>query len=470
MIRVKAEERYSLLLYHLAEQFFPDTAKVDYQITAQWEGKKARVGINSVWGESESAKTTLSPHQQNKLNLGHAFAAAAKKLGAPLPAYGLLTGVRPVKPALDTLKRCPETALERFCGDYLVSEAKARVLLSLAEKELEVKKKLPPRAVLLYLSIPFCPTRCSYCSFISASAPKHLNSIPAYLQLLTEELRMLGRLVEKHGLWVAGVYMGGGTPGILTAEQLEHLWKTAAECFNLENSELTCELGRPDTVTEEKLSVLKKQGVQRLSINPQTTNDEVLRRIGRTHTAEEFFSAFSLAKSFRFSSLNADLIAGLPGESEESFCKSLREVLSLSPENVTVHSFCLKHSAETRHFSLCDRETAARMLKYSHQSCINAAYEPYYLYRQKNAAGAMENTGYALKGKECLYNIAMMEDLVPVLAAGAGGITKLAGSRGDEKITRLAQFKYPFEYLSHPEKLHRNLSLLDGRLEAYYKE
>ncbi len=470
MIRVKAETRYALLLRHLAEQFFADTVEKDYEVCALWEDGAAKVRINGVWGEARGVGTHLEPHQQNKLNLGHAFADAAKKMGTPPPAYGLLTGVRPVKPAVSYLQHFSKEATAHFCRDYLVEEEKAKVLFSLAQKELQIKRRLGKRDVLLYLSIPFCPTRCSYCSFISSSAPKHLKSIPAYLELLEEELSQLGKLAQKHSLRIAAVYMGGGTPGILSHGQLDRLWGHTADCFDLQGSELTCELGRPDTVTKEKLAVLKQRGVERISINPQTTNDQVLRYIGRTHTAEDFFSAFHLAKSFGFASVNADLIAGLPGESEESFCQSVKDVLSLAPENLTVHSFCRKRSAETSDFPLCDRASAQRMLAFSHESCINAAYEPYYLYRQKNAAGALENTGYAREGKDCLYNIGMMEDLVPVLAAGAGGITKLPGIKETDKITRLAEFKYPFEYLSQPEKIRRNLSLLDGGIEAYYKE
>lgn len=470
MIRVEAENRFSLLLRHLTEQFFADCHSADYRVSAHWDEQEAVVTLNGVSARATARKSHLTSHQAAKLAVGQAFAKAAQALGCPLPAYGLLTGVRPVKLALSYETAFGENAAAALQEDYLVAPHKASTLLALAQKEKEAEAILQPRDILLYVSIPFCPSRCSYCSFISSAAPHHLGRIPEYVMRLKEELCQLSSLCQAHRLRLRGVYMGGGTPGILTAEQLESIFSQIKESFSVEDCEFTCELGRPDTVTREKLAVLSRLGISRLSINTQTTNDEILKAIGRTHSAEDFFRAFAMAREFPFESINVDLIAALPGESQESFEKSVREVLALSPENLTVHSFCRKHSADTADFPLCPRETAAQMLAFSHESCIKQGFSPYYLYRQKNSSGALENTGYAQKGKDCLYNIAMMEDLIPVLAVGAGGITKLPGKKEGDKIRRLAEFKYPFEYLSQSQKVKANLAILDEWFYDYYRE
>ncbi len=470
MILVAAENRVSLLLRHLTEQFFDDSHSKDYRVEAKLENGEAVVCLNGVTASFPLLHGHLNAHQAAKLAVGRAFALAAQAQGCPLPAYGLLTGVRPVKLALSYLNVYEADALPLLREHYLVDEEKAATLVSLAQARRDLEKRLHPKDILLYVSIPFCPSRCSYCSFISSAAPRHLDRIPQYVELLQRQLNQTALLCRKHGLRLRGVYMGGGTPGVLSARQLHDVFTQIQREFATHSCEFTCELGRPDTVTEEKLQALCLAGVERISINTQSTNDRVLKAIGRTHSAQDFFEAYRLARRYPFASINVDLIAGLPGESKESFEKSVVEVLALQPENLTVHSFCLKHSAATAGFDLCPREDAAQMLDFSHQRCINEGLRPYYLYRQKNASGALENTGYARFGKECLYNVAMMEDMLPVLAVGAGGITKLPGKKEGDKIRRLAEFKYPFEYLARPEKIKENRIALDRLLEEYYKE
>ena len=471
MIAIEAPKGQELLLRHLAEQFFPDAHQTPRTVRA-WElADGARVEIGQHTGDCQQSFDYLSPHARRKLRLALAFAQAALSAGCDLPAYGVLTGVRPTKPALTYLQLFgPQQAPRRLQEDYLVALDKARVLVDLAQQETELAATLKPRDVLLYVSIPFCPSRCAYCSFISSAAPKHLQELPAYLSLLHQELKGLGELCRRQGLRVRGLYVGGGTPGVLSAQQIQKLMETLHANFDLRDAEITCEIGRPDTVTEDKLRALKDTGVQRLSINTQTTDDRVLKVIGRTHTAGQFFDAFALAKSFGFSSLNVDLIAGLPGEEPQGFLNSLEQVLALEPENLTVHSFCQKRSADWGKHRLADRDQARRMLEESYCRCINRGFRPYYLYRQKNATGALENTGFAQPGKDCFYNVAMMEDLLPVLAAGAGGISKVPGPTPQGKIQRLAQFKYPFEYLAHPERIPEAHEQLERLIENLYTE
>jgi oxygen-independent coproporphyrinogen-3 oxidase len=251
--------------------------------------------------------------------------------------------------------------------------------------------------------------------------------------------------------------MGGGTPGILSAEEMADLLSLVKKEFDLSPLREFCvEMGRPDTITKEKLLVLKKAGVDRISINPQTTSDQTLLHIGRNHTAEEFFRAMELAKGMGFASINCDLIAGLEGEEPDDFLKSLREVLATSPEEITLHALCKKRSAEAEPEEKESRIWQDTMEK-AHGICINAGLEPYYLYRQKNAAADLENTGFAKNGSIGVYNLAMMEDLCDIFACGAGGIGKLLPKEKGEKIRRFPSFKYPFEYLSKPEKAEERL-------------
>ena len=324
--------------------------------------------------------------------------------------------------------------------------------MQLCETELSFEKSLSHRDAMLYLSIPFCPTRCRYCSFISSSAPKHLALIPAYLEQMQEEIRKTAELMRDTGKRLNAVYMGGGTPGILSAQQMKDLLSTVQDAFDTSALQEFCvEVGRPDTVTEEKLSVLKGLGVGRISINPQTIHNDTLSRIGRGHTAADFYRAMELADKFQFDSVNCDLIAGLEGESCDDFLRSVETVLALSPQEITLHALCRKRSAEKSDLPENQKAWQDAMLS-AHGSCINQGLAPYYLYRQKNAAADLENTGFAKKGRIGIYNLAMMEDLCDIFACGAGGIGKLIPKETGQRIRRFPGFKYPFEYLSDPER------------------
>ncbi len=447
--KIDAPEKLCLMLRHLGEQFFGGEEEIN--VSLREDGGAAIVRVNGVSvSVLQSDLWEPDPKRKRKLAAAKTFALAAAQL-TDAPAYGTLTGVRPVKAACRYRKLFGADAETRFIDDFCVSPEKTALLFGLADRELETEKTLSKNDVLVYVSIPFCPTKCAYCSFISSAAPKKTGLIGDYLELLHKALDGLGEIIKEKGLNVRAFYVGGGTPGILSAGESARL---AEKLFEIcpKGVESTFELGRPDVITAEKLDALKSAGVERISVNPQTTNDAVLAAIGRAHTAEDFFNAFCLASSRGFE-INCDLIAGLPGDTPESFAKSVDEVLSLGPANVTVHSFCLKNGAAGG-FELPDRKVAEEMISHSHARCISSGRASYYLYRQKNSSGALENVGYALPGTECFYNIAMMEDLLPVLAAGAGAISKIPAAG---KFLRLAEYKYPFEYLSRRDKTEANL-------------
>ncbi len=398
--------------------------------------------------------------------LGKAFFLAAKNFTSYTPPYGNLFGVRPVKVPLFYLEQGigENEVLSLLEKEFFVSREKAILLTKLAKKEADFAKNLQENDGMLYVSIPFCPSRCNYCSFISASAPKHLKLIPSYLSLLKEEIKKTGELFRNKEKKLRAVYVGGGTPGILNENELRDLCEAIHHNFSFDDMEEFCvELGRPDTVTKEKLGILKNAGVQRISINPQTTSDDTLLRIGRRHSAKQYYDAMEIAKEFGFSSVNCDLIAGLDKESPEEFLHSVEKVLSFSPENLTIHALCQKRAAEKK-ASFSDGEKFREAMDIAHKMCKSKQLEPYYLYRQKNAVADLENLGFAKKGKECIYNISMMEDLCDVFAVGAGAITKLVPRKKGGKILRFAAYKYPYEYLSDPKKTDENLESLQDIL------
>ena len=378
------------------------------------------------------------------------------------PPWGILTGVRPARLALDFLQKgfSPEETKAIFSDLYGALPEKASLALSVAERDLSHLKKLRKRAYGLYIGIPFCPTRCRYCSFTSYATPSLSALLPDYLTRLCEEVRLYTEAARSLSLPLDEVYIGGGTPSVLSETQLSSFLSKILSCFSSEPlSEFTFEAGRPDTISLEKLKILREAGVDRVSINTQTTNDSILRAVGRNHTAYDYFSAFEKARKIGFSVINTDLIAGLPGESVESFEKSLGDVLTLAPENITVHAFTLKRSSEYtvggKTFSPSD-PTVSRMLSFTEEKMRAHGYFPYYMYRQKNTGGNLENVGYTRSEKAiCRYNINMMEEFRTVLAAGAGASGKLVGE--DFKTAeKMHNPKYPYEYLKENAYMLKN--------------
>ena len=384
------------------------------------------------------------------------FQAGTRALGTR-PAWGALTGVRPVKlPERDlTAGRTPEQAMGRLEREYYVVPERARLAVDCARASLAARSTLREDEISLYIGIPFCPTRCAYCSFISADARGAMALIEPYLDALCREVEAAGQGLAGAGKVVRTIYMGGGTPTTLSAGQLDRLLGAAERAFELSRcTEFTVEAGRPDTITEAKLAVLRAHGVDRISVNPQTLEDEVLAAIGREHRAGDVPAAYALAREAGFGCVNMDLIAGLPRDSFDGFCRSLTGVLELGPENITVHTLALKRGSRLmeQRGQMPGADEVARMLDFADGTLRGAGYVPYYLYRQKYMSGSFENVGWARPGRENLYNICMMEELHSVLSLGAGGVTKLVDA-GAGRISRLSNPKYPYEYLDQIDEI-----------------
>ena len=395
-----------------------------------------------------------------KIATGHAVFTACSQLTGYLPPWGLLTGIRPSVVAKELIdKYGQEKAYEHLKNTYLLSNDKANLALVVANNEAKILDKYDYNTCSIYISIPFCPTRCSYCSFISYATKKLFQLIPEYVERLVAEIKKTFELIDKLGLKVKTVYVGGGTPTTLTVEQLEKVLKAISGCLLGENiDEFTVECGRPDTIDADKLRILKKYGVDRVSVNPQSLNDDVLVNIGRSHTVDDFFKAYNLVKEQSFSAVNTDLIAGLEGDTLESFMATVDKIIKLEPENVTVHSFSVKKSAQI----LCDNqdihnkdgEIATKSVEYAYDALVSSGYTPYYMYRQKNTISDLENVGYSKKGGFGIYNVLMMGDGHTVFGIGAGSTTKLVKLvDGKRTILRIFSPKYPYEYLQDNQKI-----------------
>ena len=366
--------------------------------------------------------------------------------------WGTLTGIRPVKLVRELRERgmSPEEIARMLGEKYLVAPEKVRLALLTDQVQQPVIERALPHGYSLYVSIPFCPSRCSYCSFVSHSIEKTRKLIPEYLEKLEEELAYAGRIAGEMGLTLQTVYMGGGTPTVLEAEQLERLLEVINRSFDRSRCvEFTVEAGRPDTITREKLAALARGGVDRISVNPQTLNDQVLRQVGRRHTARQFWEALEIARTFPFKAINVDLIAGLPGDTVDSFRSTLDQVIAAGPENITVHSLTMKRAADMigeKNLHLNGFSPAGEMVNYSQRALAEGGYLPYYLYRQKSTVDSLENVGFCKGDTPCFYNVYIMDETHTILSTGGGGVTKvvLPGNR----IERIFNYKYPYEYIS----------------------
>ena len=420
-------------------------------------------------GESLSG-TEFEREGQRRRAVVRCFFLITQHVTGAAPPWGMLTGVRPVKLPTRALRRGlpPKEAQGELECLYQVAPERAKLAVDCAQASLAVDREVREDQVSLYIGIPFCPTRCAYCSFVSADVGRTLKLVEPYLEAVLEELAYTGRILKESGLSIHSLYVGGGTPTTLSAGQLERLFSAARAHLPLETCvEYTVEAGRPDTITREKLEVLRDQGVERISINPQTLEDEVLAAIGRKHSAQDILDAYALAREVGFDSINMDLIAGLPRDSFEGFRRSLEGVLSLKPENITVHTLALKKGSRLMEEggALPSGEETARMLDFSRDTLREAGYLPYYLYRQKYMSGSLENVGWCLPGKESVYNIIMMEELQTVVSIGGGGVTKLV-DRKNGRIVRLPNPKYPHDYLASRDKI---LAQKD-EIAAFYRD
>ena len=440
--------------------------KEDYIYTAL-EGDEITVKAKIDGKYAEAKRTAENDHARN---MELAVFGVLTEILSIRPKWGVLTGIRPVKLAmqLHDMGLSEEEIRKKLEEERLVSDEKLDLLLTTMEHELEIRASSRPNSVSLYISIPFCPSRCSYCTFTSHSVEKAAKLIPQYVELLCGELKDIAVLIDEIGLHLETVYMGGGTPTVLTAKQLDRVLSTVNESFDMTGvRELTVEAGRPDTITAEKLAVLKKNGVGRISINPQTMDDEVLAAIGRKHTAEDVKNAFALAKTFDFDSINMDLISGLPGDNMEKFRKTIAEVIAMNPDNITLHTLTVKHGANLAPMAQSVfAATADAMNEYAYGEFAKAGYFPYYLYRQKGTVDNLENVGFCKPGKEGIYNIFIMDETHTILSAGAGGVTKLKAPY-DKKIERIFNFKYPYEYIERFELMNERKEQVRNFYEKY---
>ena len=403
---------------------------------------------------SETRKKKKTYVDLSKVVVGKAIFEAGTNFFAHTPAWGILTGIRPSKIARKIFDEGYDAVQIRkiLRNEYLLSNKKASLLTSITLNEAKIIEELPKDSCSLYISIPFCPTRCAYCSFISFATKRLLSMIPEYLERLLIDLDGVFEVIRERGLRLSTIYIGGGTPTTLSAAQLDLLLSKIEENTDVSLlEEYTLEAGRPDTIDAEKIRVIKEHGVTRISINPQTLNDTVLEGIGRRHTADDFFKAYEIAREGGIPYINTDLIAGLPGEGYRSFSKSVDAVLALRPENFTVHTFCVKKAADVAKqggdvYSAPGGDVL-KSVDYSQLRAKSAGYLPYYLYKQKNTVGNLENVGFALTGCEGKYNIYIMEELQTIFAVGAGSVTKMV-DREHNVIERYFMPKYPYEYLS----------------------
>ena len=414
------------------------------------------VNIGS-FNKSETAVKKLTDDDNELVSAQLLYKLLCDFTGLTQP-WGILTGVRPVK----LLRRLAEEsseeqAVKKFEKDFFVSNEKIALSRETEHNERKILELSKPESFSLYVGIPFCPSRCSYCSFVMASIERAEKLIEPYTNLLCEEIKRTAEIANKLGLRLETVYFGGGTPTTLSAEQLDTVLGTVNKSFDMSTCrEFTVEAGRPDTIDIAKLFALKENKVDRISINPQTVNDEVLKTIGRKHTAQQFFDAFELARKCGFDNINTDLIAGLPTDTPESFKNSLDSIVRLNAECITVHTLCMKRASrlttEGVTLDLQQARDAREMLAYTQNILGQNEYIPYYMYRQSRMVGNLENVGWSKKGFESLYNVYVMDETHTILACGSGGVTKLKNNETDY-LERIFNFKYPYEYVDRFDEL-----------------
>lgn len=367
-----------------------------------------------------------------------------------VPAWGALAGVRPTK--LSTrhlLEGGTAKSAEKMLKDvYFVTPQRRKLAIDCSLSTVDAVRKTAESDISLYVGIPFCPTRCAYCSFVSRTVGKRTELVEPYLDALYKELAHTGKLLANSKKTIRTIYIGGGTPTTLTESQMARLLDTISHSFDLSRCiEFTVEGGRPDTLTAEKLRTIRSHGADRMSINPQTMEDAVLRACGRPHTAEDILNRYQEAVDAGFSAINMDLIAGLPKDSYDGFCRSLDAVAALQPANITVHTLALKKGADLfeNPVNLPDFATVSRMVDYANNLLPTLGYKPYYLYRQKYMSGSFENVGWSRDGLDCLYNIYMMEETHTILSLGGGGMNKV--NLPDGTLQRFHNPKFPEQYI-----------------------
>jgi len=395
--------------------------------------------------------------------LQQSFYLAALPHLKEVPAWGALAGVRPTKISTKhLLEGGTLKSADKLLRDvYFVTPARRQLALDCSVSTVNAVKQTDEQDISLYIGIPFCPSRCSYCSFVSRTVGKRTDLLEPYLEALYKELFHTGKLLETSGKTIRTIYIGGGTPTTLSSAQMARLLDTVSGAFDLSRClEFTVEGGRPDTLDAEKLRTIRLHGADRMSINPQTMEDAVLRACGRPHTGADILTRFREAEAAGFTAINMDLIAGLPQDSFDGFRRSLDTVAALDPANITVHTLALKKGADLfeKRVTLPSYEEVSRMVDYANAALRALGYKPYYLYRQKYMSGSFENVGWSRDGLDCLYNIYMMEETHTILSLGGGGMNKV--NLPDGTLQRFHNPKFPEQYIEQIEDVLRQKEAL----------
>lgn len=454
-------------IYHTARLFYPDKKITVDEIheDTDFELTRSDEGISFTDGE----KTLFSDSSDKESIKRLVFSFLREKTGKVIP-WGTLIGVRPVKIASKMLNegKSDKEIIDTYRNFYLVSSEKSELALEIAKKEKEILDRTEYDECGIYIDMPFCPTKCFYCSFLSVpSSDRKLLS--EYIDTLLYDIEKTSEMVKEAHLKPAYIYFGGGTPTAPDDEDFERVLESISKNFITGNKikEYTIECGRPDTINERKLKAMKSHGCDRISINPQSMKDDTLILMGRTHGSDDIIRTYKLAEKIGFHSVNMDVIAGLPGETPEDFENTINRVIGLSPDNVTVHCLSVKSGSylkESGKFRLSPAEDIEKMVEIASERLCREGYLPYYLYRQKNISGNLENTGYSKKGREGIYNIAMMEETIPVISCGASGITKvITDMPGRDRIMRHSSKKDIRLYIDNIETILKEKKELTGR-------
>ncbi len=455
------EDRYAVEQLQMA--LFPEnpegTAVSALSRGKTWLTATAKITLN---GKTVSAVRRLKADEETvrlrRRILQQSYYLAAIQLLDRKPAWGALAGVRPTKiTTKHLLEGGTPASADRLMRDvYYVTPERRQLAVDCSESTVKAVSLMDKDDLSVYVGIPFCPTRCSYCSFVSRTVGKKTDLLDKYLAALEREIQVTARLMKESGKHLLTLYIGGGTPSILSTPQMIHLLDTLRESFDFSRCiEFTVEGGRPDTLDLEKLRAIRAHGADRMSINPQTMEDSVLRACGRPHTGADVIRAYRQAEEAGFSAINMDLIAGLPTDDFDGFRRSLDAVAALNPANITVHTLALKKGADLfeKREGLSTAEEVSRMVDYSNATLRNLSYKPYYLYRQKYMSGSFENVGWSREGLDCLYNIYMMEELHTIVSLGGGGMNKV--NLPDGTLQRFHNPKFPEQYIEMIESVCR---------------
>ena len=447
------DDRYAVEQLQLS--LFPEGAEGEaissLHRSTTWLTATAKITIN---GKTAKASRRMKAAEESvrlrRRILQQSYYLAAIQLLENEPAWGALAGVRPTKISTKHMIEggTPRSANRLLRDVYFVTPERRELAVDCSVSTVKAANLLEDTDVSLYVGIPFCPTRCTYCSFVSRTVGKKTELLEPYLNALLKEIEATGRLLAESGRKIRTVYIGGGTPTTLSAAQMARLMDAIRSSFDMSRCiEFTVEGGRPDTLDEDKLRTIFQHGADRMSINPQTMEDHVLRACGRPHKAADVVRAYEQAVSAGFKAINMDLIAGLPEDSVEGFCRSLDAVAALEPANITVHTLALKKGADLfeKRANLPTAEEVTQMVAYANEKLRTLGYKPYYLYRQKYMSGSFENVGWSKDGADCLYNIYMMEEVHTIISLGGGGMNKVNQPGG--KIERFHNPKFPEQYI-----------------------